>query len=157
MTHALRLSDAYLVDDIQESPAQYGNVFSVPMREETPYEEPIANRIRRQSLMLLSAIGEEDASSEVISNALGLIKRISNLLPDTDPYVTDVGSISFDWDEDPQRQLSIMVQRNGLISYSSLLGRQILRGTAKYSGGVLPSELHRAAQQWLSYAASDRD
>lgn len=48
-----------------------------------------------------------------------------------DAYVSEQGSVTVDWDDDPQRQLSIMVKRDGSVSFAAYANGQRFSGDAK--------------------------
>src|SRR3546814_5160345 len=101
-----------------------------------------------------------DWSSDVCSSDLRLIashtlwntKRFLQLLsadvPPTDAYVSEQESICFDWDENCQCQLSVMVQHGGRIAFAAYFNGDRLNGAANFTGAELPAELGAAITRW---------
>src|SRR3546814_7307995 len=100
-----------------------------------------------------SAIEDARESGRLIaSHTLWNTKRFLQLLsadvPPTDAYVSEQESICFDWDENCQCQLSVMVQHGGRIAFAAYFNGDRLNGAANFPGAELPAELGAAITRW---------
>lgn len=73
-------------------------------------------------------------------------------LPVTDPYVSESGSICFDWDEDPESQFSILLKSENKISYAAYFSGEKVNGSAEFSRVDLPKSLLESAKRWAERA-----
>src|SRR3546814_15236999 len=95
-----------------------------------------------------SDVCSSDLSGRLIaSHTLWNTKRFLQLLsadvPPTDAYVSEQESICFDWDENCQCQLSVMVQHGGRIAFA-----------AYFNGDRLRSEERRVGKECVSTCSS---
>lgn len=85
-------------------------------------------------------------------SAVGNVDRLLQLLPSefpvTDPYISESGSICFDWDEDPENQFSILLKEGNKISYAAYFSGEKVNGAADFSRIDLPKSLLESAKRW---------
>lgn len=90
---------------------------------------------------------------EVTRYAMNNLQRFFRLLPDellnADVYISDKGSIVFDWEEDSQNQLSIMLQDNNRIGYSAYLKGDRTNGSTAFNNASLPEEINLFCKKWI--------
>lgn len=72
-----------------------------------------------------------------------LFRLLPSDMPEVDPYVSNVGSVSFDWDCDPANTLSLFVQQDGRLGYAAFLSGERSYGTVElecwaFRDNVLP-------------------
>lgn len=88
-----------------------------------------------------------------------MVFRFAVLVPTDVPvpecYYTPEGSICFDWDEDPQNQLSVMLQKSNRIAYAAYRAGERVHGSADFAAS-LPDELVLAIRKWKQRACTKR-
>lgn len=71
-----------------------------------------------------------------------------------DAHVTAARNLSFDWDDDPQNQLSIIIHADGRLSYAAYFRGDRVHGTANFEKRQFPEELLAAINKWKERAAA---
>lgn len=103
------------------------------------------------SLALNKALIEEEKATKANSATIDHFQRVMTLLPDeleaSEPYVSEFGSICVDWDEDSSNLLSLVLQKDGMLSYVALLDGECVKGSEKFSGSRLPEGFLAAARR----------
>lgn len=99
---------------------------------------------------------ESEFSAPVDETAIKNLPRFLRLLPDDMPLsgvcVTSAGSICFDWDDNLDCQLSILLQEENKISFAGYFTGDQIHGTANFTNMALPEELVAATKRWLRYS-----
>lgn len=91
---------------------------------------------------------------DVIKRCKRFIDTLVSLrLPVPEASVTASRNLSFDWDDDPQNQLTIILQSDGRISYAAYFSGDRVHGIANSKGGRFPEELLAAIQKWRNRTA----
>lgn len=143
----------YSVAAVMESPLSLPQSISTPGEFVTPAQLPL---ILRNAEMLNAINFAIDAArengrliaSQTVWNAKRFLQLLSADVPATDAYVSEQESICFDWDEDCQCQLSVMVQHGGRIAFAAYFTGDRLNGAANFTGAELPTELVAAISRW---------
>lgn len=120
-----------------------------------------AMRVARNAEMgLLLLQGMLESGPEPKSSALENFERLLQLLPAelplTDPYVSESGSICFDWDFDSRFQLSLLLKDKNQIAYAAYFSGEKVHGSSHFSGRELPEGLAYAAKRWIRSAKLSR-
>ena len=96
--------------------------------------------------------GALQVSEDVVMHAHDLASLLPSDMPDPDVYITDAGSISFDWDKTAKAQLSIMILAAGGIAFASYLRGNRAHGAFAFDDtGRLPEEIGLAIQKWKAF------
>lgn len=111
----------------------------------------------RNALMMQAAraAAKEELSSggkvsPVESDVRQLLTSLPTFVPVADEvYVLASGSICFDWDENKDVQLSIMLQGKR-IAFAAYFDGDTVHGSSDFSTAVLSQELLAAAKKWAS-------
>jgi hypothetical protein len=121
--------------------------------ELTPAQELVSGR----NLAMISAVERaiDEAFAEGIDVPLDVLEsvaRLVSLLPSDLPvaesvYVSQNGCFNFDWDEDSQNQLSIMVPSAGSLAFAAYDEGDRTYGTYRF-GAQLPHKVAAAACEW---------
>jgi hypothetical protein len=90
----------------------------------------------------------QKVSSFGIENFKRLVDLLPAYLPVTEPYVAHTGSVTFDWDEDPQNQLALILQSSGRISFAAYFSGEKVNGSADFNGSSLPQSVVDTAARW---------
>src|SRR3546814_20373215 len=77
-------------------------------------------------------------ASHTLWNTKRFLQLLSADVPPTDAYVSEQESICFDWDENCQCKLSVMVQHGGRIAFAAYFNVDRLNGAANVTGAELP-------------------
>jgi hypothetical protein len=110
---------------------------------------------------LATALHEAGGAGGPISeNAFNDLPRLLSLLPSGLPAaeasVLPSGSISFDWDIDPENQLSIILVGGNRVGFAACFGGDRVYGTARM-GDRLSDEVAAAVAKWLRRNDLDYD
>lgn len=131
----------------------YTRIPSAVPDEVTPGQRSLITRNETMLEGLREALADVENYGRLIpSQTKWMVKRFLQLLPAsvpaTDVYVSDEQSICFDWDEDVECQLSVMVQQEGRIAFAAYFGGDRLNGATSFTGTDLPNELSSAIARW---------
>jgi hypothetical protein len=83
----------------------------------------------------------------------GAVAKLIAVLPPDLPaaeeaYLSDLGCLNFDWDGDPENQLSIMVPDEKSIAFAALIKGDRVYGTVRFDAR-LPEEVAAAIRKWI--------
>jgi hypothetical protein len=78
-----------------------------------------------------------------------LFELLPSDLPEIDPYLSNVGSISFDWDEDPSNSLSLMLQPDGRVGFAAYFAGARFSGISTLSAVPFRRDVLPLVQRWL--------
>jgi hypothetical protein len=91
------------------------------------------------------------------TEALVYATRIANMLPVTEPppevSVDPDGEVSFDWQRDSKRTLSVSVGREGKVRYASIMGESEAFGVEPWRDEI-PEPIRRVLHEVISANAS---
>jgi len=86
---------------------------------------------------------------ESLARALQVVSFLPvEMLASADVSITPSGTVSFDWDSDPQNQLSIMLTANNTISYAAYRPQGRTHGALDFQYLELPEEITYAIRKW---------
>lgn len=83
----------------------------------------------------------------IIRNAFILVTLLAPTMPVTDAYISPVGSLVFDWDEDNENMISIILLAGNRVGWAAYFSGDRVHGSANF-GGKLPEELAGAISKW---------
>ena len=126
-----------------------------------PAQSPAAAvpRVPRSYLRAVTALVElmqaDDAWQRLDLHAsIGLLESLFELLPadlpDADPYLSNAGSISFDWDEDPSNSLSLMLQPDGRVGFAAYFDGARFSGISTLSAAPFRRDVLPLVEAWLA-------
>ena len=93
--------------------------------------------------------GSVAVRQESLARAIQVVSFLPvEMLASADVSVTPSGTISFDWDTDPQNQLSIMLTANNTISYAAYRPQGRTHGALDFQHLELPEEITLAIRKW---------
>lgn len=107
------------------------------------------NESMRQYLALAIEEDEFEPSEAALNNFESFLRMLPQGMPATEPRISYVGSICFDWDADPDNQLGIMLQANNRIAYAAYFSGEKVNGTDDFTIGRFPEELARTISRWI--------
>lgn len=121
--------------------------------EASPVENVKIERDARMRTLLVQSIVEASERGvapkpAAIENFDALLQLLPAELPITDPYVTDAGSISLDWDDEPSAQFALLLKDGGQIAFAAYFSGEKVNGSTRFSGLQLPESLLDAAHRW---------
>lgn len=105
-------------------------------------------RLARAAVESCKAIDGYHVADSVIGNFERFLRLLPDELPVSEVSLSDCGSLIFDWDEDSQNQLSIMLQSVNKIAFSAYFSGDVVHGTANFKVEDFPDEILSAAQKW---------
>jgi hypothetical protein len=100
------------------------------------------------------AVLQADAEGvPVVFDALDAVGRLVAMLPSDMPsvaeaYVSESGCLNFDWDEDPENQLSIMLPDENSVAFAAYNEGDRVHGTVRF-GARLPEAMAAAVRNWI--------
>ena len=109
-----------------------------------PRGEHRESEILRRLIDALTQAKENDGTTvslTAFNNTLEFMKSLPTTLPLPVVVVESDVEIGLDWDEDPQRVVSLTIDNSDRIGFAALFGREPLYGTVDYIRG-LPETLH---------------
>lgn len=149
------LAENFSVYQVDHAPVQSRQKYRVRTDDLTPAQRLLKGR--NDSLLEAAVSALEEAMSEervysieAFSDLAMLLQALPQHLPETEAHISASGSLCFDWDEDPENQLSIILQGNGRIAFAAYFAGDRVHGTARFRS-QLPEELEAAANKWLAY------
>lgn len=157
--NAFQLS-ALTVNGVMESPA------AVPVGwadDDCDFVTPGQRRLLDRNEVMLdslsNAIADASAAEVIVaSQTLWNSKRLMHFLPEAVPpadvYISDEESVCFDWDSDPNYQLSIMVQRDARLAFAAYLNGDRFNGAMEFRPEGLPTEIAQLLDRWLQRSAA---
>jgi hypothetical protein len=119
----------------------------------SPFQTIDAERNRQISLFFEESVKDSlqkgiRPSSLAVENFNALVRLLPSELPATDPYISEAGSICFDWDDNPLCQLSILLQDKQQIAFAAYFRGERIHGSARFFGTQLPYGLLDLARRW---------
>lgn len=90
---------------------------------------------------LLQATQAEGVSFDAFNRTLEFMRFLPSELPLPIVVVESEDEIGLDWDEDPQRVVSLTIDNSGHIGFAALLGREPIYGRVEYIDDGLPETL----------------
>lgn len=119
----------------------------------SPAEAMKLGRDSRIRSFLVKAIDEAQAGGtepklSALENFDAFLRLLPADLPVTDPYVSESGSICFDWDFDPQCQLSVLLKDKNQIAFAAYFSGEKVHGSTRFSSHELPEILATMAKRW---------
>lgn len=120
---------------------------------------PVASPVESMKLdrnALMNTVFLEATSNSYVPPKLSAVGNFQPLLallpaemPPTDPYVSQTGSICFDWDFNPRCQLSIILKDKDQIAYAAYFSGERVHGSSRFSSLGLPEGLAAIAKRWI--------
>lgn len=121
--------------------------------DRSPAEDVVTVRNAKIYELLRPALiaGAEDeafVTYSALENFPALLSLLPAEFPVAEPYVSHEGSICLDWYQDPENQISILLQDDNRIAYAAYFAGERVNGSADFSHGALPRELLEVADRW---------
>lgn len=141
------------------------SVTRAPLTAKPPTATPgeTIRRDRAQRMTKFLGMAQAEAASEglapnpwAIENFARVLDLLPADLPAVEPYISEVGSVCLDWDENPQCQLSVLLKERGQIAFAAYIAGESVYGSTQFSASRLPESLLETAKRWsrASHAAA---
>lgn len=101
-----------------------------------------------------SRAGGQPVSLEAEANLPRFMRLLPPQLPCIEPYISPSGSICFDWEDDPDCQLSIMLQAGDRIAFAAYFDGERIHGNSRLPRTELPQALKAVAERWIACGAA---
>lgn len=95
-------------------------------------------------------------SAETVENALRFQTLLPADMPPAEAYISQFGSICFDWDENKENILSVMIQKDRRIGFAAYFSGDRVHGTMAFVNGAIPDQMALAVTRWRKNARNAR-
>ncbi|ATE73827.1 hypothetical protein CNO08_22165 [Lysobacter capsici] len=92
---------------------------------------------------------EFEPSLSALDNLSAFLRLLPAELPSTEVYITPNGSICFDWDEDPNHQLSLLLKDKNQIAFAAYFSGEKVHGSTRFASHQLPEIMATVTNRWI--------